>query len=373
MLDDHDRLPTLFLSHGSPMHAIEPGAGRRCMGSARPHAAAAARGADGVRALGDRGADAHRQPAAGDDPRFRRLSGGALRDSLSGARRIRRSPRRRSRCSRTPASPPASTAAADSITARGCRCAGCIPTPTCRWCSSRCSPRSAPRATLRSGARSRRSPDDDVLIVGSGHTTHNLRDWMGNPRRNEPLRYAQEFRRLAARAARRARHGGADRLSRARRRTPRARIRPKSISCRCTCAWGAAGDDPRVERIVGGFEAGALRWIRTRSIRRIEAVTGAAVAHRRRAQRGRLALRGDRRRAAVLRELSPRRRRDADPSHRRAGRARRPRHRGRNRARGVRLRRGERPQGRAVVLATCAPTCERHPETQALLPAGFRL
>ena len=34
---------------------------------------------------------------------------------------------------------------------------------------------------------------EGVLIVGSGHTTHNLRDWMGNPRRTEPLRYAQAF------------------------------------------------------------------------------------------------------------------------------------------------------------------------------------
>jgi 4,5-DOPA dioxygenase extradiol len=34
---------------------------------------------------------------------------------------------------------------------------------------------------------------DGVLIIGSGHTTHNLRDWMTNPRRQEPLRYAQEF------------------------------------------------------------------------------------------------------------------------------------------------------------------------------------
>ena len=45
---------------------------------------------------------------------------------------------------------------------------------------------------------------DGVLIVGSGHATHNLRDWMANPRRQEPLRYAQAFaewlhERLAAR------------------------------------------------------------------------------------------------------------------------------------------------------------------------------
>ena len=34
---------------------------------------------------------------------------------------------------------------------------------------------------------------DGVLIIGSGHTTHNLRDWMANARRPEPLKYAQAF------------------------------------------------------------------------------------------------------------------------------------------------------------------------------------
>jgi aromatic ring-opening dioxygenase catalytic subunit (LigB family) len=62
-----------------------------------------------------------------------------------------------------------------------------------------------------------------VLIIGSGHATHNLRDW-----RNEPLRYAQDF---AAWVHERLVAGDTDSLIAYRElaHRSRARIRPKSI------------------------------------------------------------------------------------------------------------------------------------------------
>ena len=99
--------------------------------------------------------------------------------------------------------------------------------------------------------------DDDVLIIGSGHATHNLGDWMGNPRRQEPLRYAQAFadwlhERLAA-------HDTAALVDYRARAPEAARAHPSEEHyLPLLVAWGAAGDDARVERFAAGFEAGAL-------------------------------------------------------------------------------------------------------------------
>ena len=98
---------------------------------------------------------------------------------------------------------------------------------------------------------------DGVLIVGSGHATHNLRDWMAHRQRHEPLRYVDAFAawvdaRLAARdtAA----------LVDYRERAPEAvRAHPSEEHfLPLHVAWGAAGDSPRAERIVHGIEGGAL-------------------------------------------------------------------------------------------------------------------
>jgi 4,5-DOPA dioxygenase extradiol len=99
--------------------------------------------------------------------------------------------------------------------------------------------------------------DDGVLIVGSGHTTHNLRDWMANPRRQEPLPYAQAF---AAWIGERLTAGDTRALIAYRDEAPEAlRAHPtEEHFLPLLVAWGAAGESPAVERVVDGYEAGAL-------------------------------------------------------------------------------------------------------------------
>jgi len=99
--------------------------------------------------------------------------------------------------------------------------------------------------------------DDGVLIVGSGHATHNLHDWMMNPRRREPLHYAQAFagwlrERLAA--------GDTDALIAYRDQAPEAaRAHPtEEHFLPLLVAWGAAGEGARAERMSAGIDGGAL-------------------------------------------------------------------------------------------------------------------
>ncbi len=98
---------------------------------------------------------------------------------------------------------------------------------------------------------------DGVLIIGSGHTTHNLRDWMSNPRRHEPLRYAESF---ATWLKDRLAEHDTEAILAYRERAPDAvRAHPtEEHFLPLFVAWGAAGNDARAERVVNGFEAGAL-------------------------------------------------------------------------------------------------------------------
>jgi len=99
--------------------------------------------------------------------------------------------------------------------------------------------------------------EEEILVVGSGHATHNLRDWMANPRRREPLRYAQVFadwlhERLEA--------ADTDALIAYREQAPEAaRAHPtEEHLLPLFVAWGAADEGARVERLSTGFDGGAL-------------------------------------------------------------------------------------------------------------------
>jgi 4,5-DOPA dioxygenase extradiol len=98
---------------------------------------------------------------------------------------------------------------------------------------------------------------EGVLVVGSGHTTHNLRDWIANRRRTEPLRYAGTF---AAWVQDTLEARNTDALVDWRARAPDAlRAHPSDEHfLPLHVAWGAAGAAPRAQRVVSGFEGGAL-------------------------------------------------------------------------------------------------------------------
>jgi 4,5-DOPA dioxygenase extradiol len=100
--------------------------------------------------------------------------------------------------------------------------------------------------------------DDGVLVIGSGHTTHNLRDWMADRRGESGIApYAAEFAEwVAARLA----DGDTEALVQYRERAPNAlRAHPTDEHfLPLFVAYGAAGERPRAETIVDGYEGGSL-------------------------------------------------------------------------------------------------------------------
>jgi 4,5-DOPA dioxygenase extradiol len=98
--------------------------------------------------------------------------------------------------------------------------------------------------------------DEGVLIVGSGHATHNLRDWMGH-RSAEPLAYAAAFSTwlgaaLAAHDTRALLHYREQAPDAARAHPTEEHWLPLYV------AYGAAGEGASVTRVVDGYENGAL-------------------------------------------------------------------------------------------------------------------
>jgi len=99
--------------------------------------------------------------------------------------------------------------------------------------------------------------DDAVLVIGSGHVTHNLRDWMTHRRDPAPLEYVSGFSewlhdRLLA--------GDRDAVLGYRSAAPSAaRAHPtEEHFLPLFVAWGAAGRDARPSRVYSAIEDGAL-------------------------------------------------------------------------------------------------------------------
>ena len=89
------------------------------------------------------------------------------------------------------------------------------------------------RGTISPSARAlRRCAEEGVLIIGSGHMTHNLRDWSRGA--GQPQPYAANFQRWVKDKHRGARLRQPGRLPLALAARRARRTRPTSISCRCS-------------------------------------------------------------------------------------------------------------------------------------------
>lgn len=99
--------------------------------------------------------------------------------------------------------------------------------------------------------------DEGVLIIGSGHLTHNLRDWMMARRSNEPAPYALEFQQWVKRNLD---SGDFEALVRYRSDAPHAtRAHPtEEHFLPLFVSLGAAGKDAKAVRVFDGLEAGVL-------------------------------------------------------------------------------------------------------------------
>jgi len=250
------RLPTLFLSHGSPMHAVEPGAAGtawRSLGRTlpRPRAVliASAHWETSVPML-----TGNRQPETIHDFGGFPAELYALSYPAPGAPEV--------------ATQTVALLKDAGITAGIDGCRGLdhgawvpllwmYPDADVPVLQLSVQPGLGTAHHLRLGRALAPLAADGVLVVGSGHTTHNLRDWMTNPRRQEPLRYAQAFAqwvgdRLQA-------HDVAALIDYRAQAPDAVRAHPSEEHfLPLFVAWGAAGERARAERIVSGFEAGAL-------------------------------------------------------------------------------------------------------------------
>jgi 4,5-DOPA dioxygenase extradiol len=99
--------------------------------------------------------------------------------------------------------------------------------------------------------------DGNVLIVGSGHATHNLRDWMGHRGQSDPIAYAVDFSRWLETTL--VAHDESALIDYRDRAPSAARAHPtEEHLLPLFVAYGAGGNGAAVERVIDGYENGAL-------------------------------------------------------------------------------------------------------------------
>ena len=190
---------------------------------------------------------------ARDDPRLLQLPRAALPAALSGARRARgraaragaaQGRRLHRRHRRLPRPRPRRVVAAPlHVSGRGHP----------RGADLACSRRWGRGTTSQLGRSLRKLGEEGVLIIGSGHMTHNLRDWARG--QGAPAPYAQRIPGLGIRQAEQEGHRQPGRLPLALRRTACARIRPTSISCRCSSRSAPLRTKPKPERVYDAIDS----------------------------------------------------------------------------------------------------------------------
>jgi 4,5-DOPA dioxygenase extradiol len=224
----NSRMPTLFLSHGSPMYALEPGAAGRAwakLGRTLPKPRAvlmvSAHWETSVPMLSGNAQPETIHDFGGFPPELYRVTYPARGMPELATRSV------------TLLKSAGITAGVDGC--RGLDHGAWVPL---RWMypdadvpvvQLSVQPQLGPAHHVRLGQALAPLAEDGVLIIGSGHTTHNLRDWVANSRKPEPLAYARAFSAwLAATTPTRWRP-----TANARRKL-RARTRARSISFRCS-------------------------------------------------------------------------------------------------------------------------------------------
>lgn len=186
------RLPTLFLSHGSPLHALDPGGAGRAWhalvaGLPRPRAVLVVSAHWETELPMLTGGERHRTihdfsgfPAPLYDLRYDAPGEPALAQQI--AERLRE--------------------AGHSASVNGCRGLDHGAWVPLRWMYGHADvpivqlsvqPSLGPEHHLQVGEALSWLADERVLVVGSGHVTHNLRDWSTHRGESQTLSYVHEF------------------------------------------------------------------------------------------------------------------------------------------------------------------------------------